>query len=277
MKNLKKYSISKEDIRKEFEDCLFKLKSWKDRDVPFPKRPIRLSNKFLSGMKVLGQCETTYPHGRFEERECLIFLNRAFLSGYMSSESLRSTIMHEIVHTFDECNNHGMAFQCWGNLIRQSFGIDIGGTRADEKEKCEFARANVSSAKDIVVCLDCGHYWTFSRKTKYVVEFAQNEKIFIPRFRCHEDHSSYLVIRRNGIDLTSKNNAEKPVRPTAALWLKKHISPESFLKGDSFVWTPERIEQEYWWLDKEKENPKPKVRIAAKSVATNYVQIPLFS
>lgn len=274
MKNLKKYSISKEDIRKEFEDCLFELKNWKDRDVPFPKRPIKLSNKFLYGMKSLGECQTTYQHGHLEERQCLISLNRAFLSGYMSPESLRSTIMHEIVHTFDECNNHGMAFQFWGNLIRQSFGIDIGGTRADEKEACEFARANVSSAKDIVVCLDCGHYWTFSKKTKYVVEFVcQNEKFFAPRFRCHEDHSSCLVIRRNGIDLTSKNNAENPVRPTAALWLKKHVPPEDFLKGKSFVWTPEKIEQEYWWLDEE----KPKVHIAAKSVATNYVQIPLFS
>ena len=37
MKNLKKYSISKEDIRKEFEDCLYKLKNWKEHDVPFPQ------------------------------------------------------------------------------------------------------------------------------------------------------------------------------------------------------------------------------------------------
>ena len=276
MKDLKKYSISKEDIKKEFEYCLLKLKSW-NREVPFPKRPIKFSDKFLHGMRALGQCRTTYPRGNREERQCVISLNRAFISGYMSPESLRSTIMHEIVHTFDGCDNHGANFKHWENLICKDFGVDIG-VRADEKEAREFSRANVSSAKDIVVCLDCGHYWTYSRKTKHIVEFVhQDEIFFLPRFRCPKALSHCLVIRRDGFDLTDKTNTEEPAQYKAELWLKKHVPPAGFLKGKPFIWTPERIEQEYWWLDEEEEDLATKVRVAAKAVTANYVQISLFS
>lgn len=276
MKSLKKYSISKEDIRKEFENCLSQLKSW-NRDAPFPKRPIKLSSKLLFGMRSLGQCQTTYKKGHLDERQCVISLNRAFLSGYMSPESLKSTIMHEIVHTFQGCNNHGTNFQHWENLIQKDFGVDIG-IRASKKEAREFSRANVSSAKDIAICLDCGHYWTYSRKTKHIVEFVHHDEVsFVPRFRCFKGNGSCLVIRRDGFDLTDKTNTEEPAQYKAELWLKKHVPPAGFLKGKPFIWTPERIEQEYWWLDEEEEDLATKVRVAAKAVTANYVQISLFS
>jgi hypothetical protein len=265
---MEKYEIKKEDIKEAFNWCLQKLEGWEAFDVPLPPKQIRLAEDLFASSDSLGRCHTIFPQGEPENRECTIHINRAFLSGYMSPECLKSTMMHEFVHTLDNCNNHGAQFQLWEKRINEAFGLDLG-TRATIPEAKEFLRGNVPLAKDLVVCVDCGHYRPFVRKTKKIVG---RDGRFIPNFRCNcGEHSNCLVLRRAGRDLISPQNARKSDWARADKWLRRHVPPESYLKGKPFHWTPERIEKEFWWLENSSTAPAK-----THSEDSEYIQLSLF-
>lgn len=54
---------------------------------------------------------------------------------------IKNTIMHEIIHCFEDCNNHGKEFKYYAKLINEKLGYDI--KRLGDKEK-DFASSNVA-------------------------------------------------------------------------------------------------------------------------------------
>lgn len=42
-----------------------------------------------------------------------------------SDKDVKNTIMHEIIHTFDDCNNHGSEWQRYANMVNRCLGYNI--------------------------------------------------------------------------------------------------------------------------------------------------------
>lgn len=47
----------------------------------------------------------------------------------MNEDIIKNTIMHEIIHCFPGCNNHGDTFKKYASFIKQNLGYDISRAR----------------------------------------------------------------------------------------------------------------------------------------------------
>lgn len=51
----------------------------------------------------------------------------------MDEEIIKNTIIHEIIHCFPGCNNHGEVFKKYANYINERLGYDISRVRKQER------------------------------------------------------------------------------------------------------------------------------------------------
>lgn len=72
-------------------------------------------------------------------------------------ESLKNTVIHEILHTCEGCQNHGATWQRHARTINRKYGYSIS-TYADEKEIAATAQARLKAnpPKYTTVCNKCG-------------------------------------------------------------------------------------------------------------------------
>ena len=245
MKKLNGFSITKDLIQKTFEKILEDMR--KDPHIPVPYDDIITDIQYFRGCNTLGRC----CHHRGKHT---IKVNEAYLTGYMSEKSLRATLVHEIIHTFPRCNNHREEFQYWARIFSRKYGVDLG-TKCSRQETIEFNRANLVHSKNISVCVDCGLFFLSPIMSPDVRRWMD---LGCPTFRCvcrrkgmpvHKEN--ILIIQLDGQALTDSHYCADSVRPRAEEWLEKHLPPEEYRKTHSFAWTPEAIEQEYWWEDDE--------------------------
>lgn len=71
---------------------------------------------------------------------------------------IKNTIMHEIIHCFPYCNNHGEKFKQYANLINKELGYDI--SRVGSKKE-DYAKSNIEYKENIkykykIICENCG-------------------------------------------------------------------------------------------------------------------------
>lgn len=77
----------------------------------------------------------------------------------LNESVIKNTIMHEIIHCFPYCNNHGKMFKSYASLINQKLGYNI--SRLGDKEK-DFKESNLEyneSTKNYkykIICKKCG-------------------------------------------------------------------------------------------------------------------------
>lgn len=95
----------------------------------------------------------------------------------LNDNIIKNTIMHEIIHCFPFCNNHGKEFKKYAKYINEKLGYDI--ARLGDKKR-DFELSNIEFKEDIkkykyvLTCLYCGTY-------TYRMRFNVN---MINRYRC---------------------------------------------------------------------------------------------
>lgn len=82
----------------------------------------------------------------------------------LNEEILRNTIIHEIIHCFPYCNNHGNEFKKYARYINLKLGYNI--TTRGNKEK-DYLASNLkldqeNQFKYQITCVNCGY--SFKRK-----------------------------------------------------------------------------------------------------------------
>lgn len=80
---------------------------------------------------------------------------------------VKSTIVHELIHTVAGCYNHGPKFQEIARLLSSAYNIELG-TRASKKEMALSEEYRISKAKYIIRCKKCGQVITRQRATRLV-------------------------------------------------------------------------------------------------------------
>jgi predicted SprT family Zn-dependent metalloprotease len=94
----------------------------------------------------------------------------------LNDEIIKNTIMHEIIHCFPYCNNHGKTFKQYANIINYNLNYNI--TRLGNKEEdCKKSNINYIEKQNYkykIQCEKCGQ--TFFRQ-----RFNKN---LIKKYRC---------------------------------------------------------------------------------------------
>ncbi len=77
----------------------------------------------------------------------------------LDDKIIKNTIMHEIIHCFPDCNNHGRSFKKYATYINKNLGYEIkrlGDKKADYKESnLEYEEDN-ENYKYKIECKKCG-------------------------------------------------------------------------------------------------------------------------
>ena len=93
----------------------------------------------------------------------------------LNDEIIKNTIMHEIIHCFPFCNNHGKTFRMYAKYINDRLGYDISrlGNKRQDYEKSNLVYEE-KEWKYVIKCSNCG-------KVLYRNRLARN---FFRRYRC---------------------------------------------------------------------------------------------
>ena len=87
----------------------------------------------------------------------------------LNEQIIKDTIMHEIIHCFPNCNNHGKEFKKYANYINKKLGYNI--TRVGNKEE-DYKKSNIEyneerkNYKYKIICKKCGQIYLRQRIKK---------------------------------------------------------------------------------------------------------------
>lgn len=89
----------------------------------------------------------------------LVELNPQLLNGSLPVEALKTTILHELLHTCYGCMNHGKTWKEYADRVRERYGLPVQ-TRNDYYEYYNVTDTRANSARYALVCESCGmiHY-----------------------------------------------------------------------------------------------------------------------
>lgn len=93
----------------------------------------------------------------------------------LNDETIKNTIMHEIIHCFPYCNDHGKQFKMYAKYINSKLGYNI--SRLGNKKQ-DYEKSNIQyEEKDFkyqIKCIRCGKLFGRNR-------LAKN---FLKKYRC---------------------------------------------------------------------------------------------
>ena len=95
----------------------------------------------------------------------------------LDDDIIKNTILHEIIHCFPRCNNHGKVFKAYANYINESLGYNI--SRLGNKEE-DYKNSNIEYIDNsniyryAIICQNCGKIYYRQRL----------KKDFFRKYRC---------------------------------------------------------------------------------------------
>ena len=129
-----------------------------EQSVPYMKEtPVSINHR---ATRRLGVCKLR--SGNFS-----IEISAFILGDSADEDTIKSTIIHEYLHTCPNCMNHGNTWKKWANVMTSAYkGIDI--TRTTRLEGTGIEKPEKAKTY-CVVCEKCGKEITRSRKSNLIV------------------------------------------------------------------------------------------------------------
>ena len=180
-------SYTMENLRADYDEAKTIVLNAGFSEVNSKQYTIELSNKPTSWF---GRC-WNYRNNTYK-----IQLNKVYAET-ASHKDVITTLVHEFVHSFDNCVGHGKVWQEKARLVSARTGLNITtkhevteGTKAYRKERISL----IAKTSYTPICQDCGkEFKTYLRKTKIVNSIMNNEKVcYCPYCKSHN-----LKIRAN--------------------------------------------------------------------------------
>lgn len=94
----------------------------------------------------------------------------------LNDDIIKNTIMHEIIHCFPKCNNHGVIFKKYASTINEKLGYNItrlGNSKEDlKKSNIEYKDKEIEKYKYKIICKNCGQVFYRQRlKSNFVKKY----------------------------------------------------------------------------------------------------------
>ena len=86
----------------------------------------------------------------------------------LNDEIIKNTLIHEIIHCFPYCNNHGKQFKNYAKFINEKLGYNISrvGNKKDDYEKSNVEYKEDNNYRYIIGCTKCGKIYHRNRLAK---------------------------------------------------------------------------------------------------------------
>lgn len=109
--------------------------------------------------------DCSLPRG-WKPKLCKIYISENILG---DRQTVINVIAHELVHTFDNCQDHKKEFKriAWWVGHKLNIVVSTRGTK-DECANSGFAEAKIKKSKYVLQCTKCGIQYGHQRKTKAV-------------------------------------------------------------------------------------------------------------
>lgn len=125
------------------------------------------------------------------ETECIIELNKLY-SDVAPIEEVRSTIMHELIHSIKSCYDHGRVWKGVVTRVNNAYGYNIKTGKTVESYTNHIA--SITGYKYSVRCNGCKIISNFTRETKLIKKLKRGG---MPSYRCCRCKSEDLELLNN--------------------------------------------------------------------------------
>lgn len=95
-------------------------------------------------------------------------------------EGLKNTIIHELIHTCDGCNNHGTLWKMYAAMVNSAYGYNIKRSSTCEEKGVNYEVRKKSNAKYVLECSEC-HQQFYYQRTCFAVKHPE----FCSHKGCH--------------------------------------------------------------------------------------------
>ena len=158
------------------------------RDLGYKVLPIR-AVKFGSAVKIFGSCRRHYINNRC----CDVTIKINEVCWHAAAYSLKSTILHELIHAMEDTTNHDAVFKKYAAELSRRYNVPISVRAAEEEWNAVKADEEVCFPYS-VVCSFCGNTSEYIRRAK-IVRDIENGKGYL--YRCVRCGSHEFKVERN--------------------------------------------------------------------------------
>ena len=149
------------DLNLLFKECIQELD---EISIPYGKvNNIQINNRLT---RTWGRCRT-FRNGSnsYENYTFLIEISPRILKDDMDDTYAKGTIIHEILHTCKDCQNHHSEWQKWARKVNKKYPqYKIKRTSSYEEMGVDFNE----EYKYVIYCKECSRKWGYRRKTRVV-------------------------------------------------------------------------------------------------------------
>ncbi len=156
------------------EECMKELDALK---IPY-HRPLKWEINRRAKRR-WGQCRK-FPDGHYE-----INISDRLLESIKQKQALKTTIMHELLHTCYGCMNHGTRWKSYAGKVNSAYGYEVKSTETPQEMGLseEAVEKSLAQFKHKFVCTGCGAVIYRQRESK----FTRHHN----RYRCARCHGTF--------------------------------------------------------------------------------------
>lgn len=148
---------------------------------------------------VFGRCRhfgAYYENGQRMYRRHEIEISGTLFNDNVTEKVIISTLIHEILHSCNGCQNHGALFHKYASLVNDCYDMDIDiKASAERSEKVRQARIEANDYAWIFTCTECGKSYRYNKMPQWVrYGYEPNEKICMgAHCPCSKEHNLKIV------------------------------------------------------------------------------------
>lgn len=148
------------DLMKYVNECMDELNAI---DIPYSKKVEKWEiNKRAKNR--WGQCRKNYD-------SYSINISVRLLDDEVTEKALKTTIIHELLHTIEGCMNHGYKWQKYADLVNDCYNYNVKRVTSIEEKGLDKEKEKLK-CKYVFKCSNCGAITAQDRLTKFVKHYS---------------------------------------------------------------------------------------------------------
>ena len=155
------------------------------RRLGYKVLPIRRI-KFSSAVKCFGRCRLHVKN----QKPVAATITIGEVCWHAKDYSLKSTVLHELIHAMADTENHGVLFQKYAAELSRYYHVPIS-THAQSEESEAVKADGYADFAYIVECKKCGARFEYLRRSKFVEDVAKGRGNL---WRCRKCRSNNFVL-----------------------------------------------------------------------------------
>lgn len=115
--------------------------------------------------RTYGSCKPNLVSNSYE-----ITISSFLLDDSVPVNSVKMTILHELIHTCPGCQNHGKTFRKYAALLNKQYNYDIKRTSSREERGITTPYNSNEEIKYVIKCKCCGNTYYRRRKSRLITK-----------------------------------------------------------------------------------------------------------